>query len=746
MVVDDLRVVRGKKDFHADARAREGHREQRSHQRNNPLGGKLACGMDKPNPDATPPPKVPKRIFLLPFKTKYDSTKDADGKQKSAIEKLSPQLKREDGAVPLDSLQALLSYDLTKLDDVDSGLEFDVAHFYPTIDAQDSLEQIVAKLGQVKDKKIKVVLTADQRLATKTVKQGESYQLLFLPLACDRIVWLESGPFWNLVPRISASWTYPTAGAYYTEATEMKKCFRMKGALPQGPAAILISRIDVPGEKLLEFSEQQFLLASPTAMNYKEVYGTFSLSWTAHKEKELPKKSVEVLNPDHPYALLSLLQKCKSCSKAPDVDESAYWPKATLSEKLGQWAKGDAEYKSDRPTLKYKCISAASLPINVRAYLKAVTLAAQSERLVFPLDPHVGVLHTAHWDLLSLLPWKARDKRTAFENKVATAFKNCTEIESVVEDEIPNSKAAHVVERRNPPWGEKAEGVAHTFPASMEVALPELGYASRTVILYEAPEVTVKRESEPARTVGAPLVFISAHYQAPTGTAGSDGSNEAQPHYLVVDIVEDPILNYCCKTGYAPAAGVLDDLLWFTPDELSALKEIDKVRALCPYNWKPTPDNKQSLVECTDGYKNQGTELIKDLVDLIQATGHGREIFQDLFGPLTIDGGLSFAEPWLEMIEKEKWKFLPDCHISVRGGRGAINWKEDDLKELKNALSQRYDLHVTLRAPWKGTNLSVGRMGIPTFYLYYRLFVNKSDGNIYLFPKGLDKTTRRAAS
>ena len=110
-------------------------------------------------------------------------------------------------------------------------------------------------------------------------------------------------------------------------------------------------------------------------------YGTFSLSWTAHTEKELPKKSVEVQNPDHPYALLSLLQKCKSCSKAPDVDESAYWPKATLSEKLGQWAKGDAEYKSDRPTLKYKCISAASLPINVRAYLKAVTLAAQSERL-----------------------------------------------------------------------------------------------------------------------------------------------------------------------------------------------------------------------------------------------------------------------------------------------------------------------------------------------------------------------------
>ena len=128
-----------------------------------PLGGKLACGMDKPNPDATPPPKVPKRIFLVPFKTKYDSAKDADGKQKSAIEKLSPQLKREDGAVPLDSLQALLSYDHTKLDDVDSGLEFDVAHFYPTIDAQDSLEQIVAKLGQVKDKKIKVVLTADQR-------------------------------------------------------------------------------------------------------------------------------------------------------------------------------------------------------------------------------------------------------------------------------------------------------------------------------------------------------------------------------------------------------------------------------------------------------------------------------------------------------------------------------------------------------------------------------------------------------
>src|SRR5438128_12438502 len=163
VVVDDLRVVRGKKDFHADARAREGHREQRSHQRNNPLGGKLACGMDKPNPDATPPPKVPKRIFLVPFKTKYDSAKDADGKQKSAIEKLSPQLKREDGAVPLDSLQALLSYDHTKLDDVDSGLEFDVAHFYPTIDAQDSLEQIVAKLGQVKDKKIKVVLTADQR-------------------------------------------------------------------------------------------------------------------------------------------------------------------------------------------------------------------------------------------------------------------------------------------------------------------------------------------------------------------------------------------------------------------------------------------------------------------------------------------------------------------------------------------------------------------------------------------------------
>src|SRR5437762_1004691 len=147
--------------------------------------------MDKPNPDATPPPRVPKRIFLVPFKTKYDSAKDADGKQKSAIEKLSPQLKREDGAVPLDSLQALLSYDLTKLDDVDSGLEFDVAHFYPTIDAQDSLEQIVAKLGQVKDKKIKIVLTADQRLATKTVKQGESYQLLFLPLACDRIVWLE---------------------------------------------------------------------------------------------------------------------------------------------------------------------------------------------------------------------------------------------------------------------------------------------------------------------------------------------------------------------------------------------------------------------------------------------------------------------------------------------------------------------------------------------------------------------------
>ncbi|HEY6876364.1 MAG TPA: hypothetical protein VI299_00010 [Polyangiales bacterium] len=388
---------------------------------------------------------------------------------------------------------------------------------------------------------------------------------------------------------------------------------------------------------------------------------------------------------------------CRSCAAGSELDERRVWGLSgeQVDQLLGQLSSG----KCTIGRQSYGGIPCVSLPAPVRLFLKKAWEGAKlgaragQGKLVFTLHPLFTLMHTAHWDVDGWLPWVDLNKRSVFAKEVSLLLSADGEINNNIKQELSTKKLPkHARER----W-EKG-----SFPAALEYSIPSLGVNTRLVLMYEAD-------------CDAPLVvFLTSHYGS--GQTQSQKMDKVNPFWVVTGIEDDLIASAdkmetsCCEEGTKLLKTARGSLLVVSAVDMTAWISPTNLRRMFPSNWvPPREDGGQQLFQCvsTDFF----TRFSKTL---------GIN-FQDIFGgQVKWQGSIGFIEPADGELPQ-----LPEFHISVRTASGSDNY---------------YDIHFTWRPSFRYFTQKYGsfpakQMGVPTTYLFYRIFWDFETHQFVLYNK-----------
>ena len=369
----------------------------------------------------------------------------------------------------------------------------------------------------------------------------------------------------------------------------------------------------------------------------------------------------------------------------------------------------------------YRLISYKKLPPELRMFLCSATEAANRNALCYSLDAAVAILHTPHWDTDGFLPWVDVVARTPLCTSISALLKVAPDVENNMLQPIADCAHPHVVARRDPPRQAKTvfaklvtayrqrraelkladddvdgpdpthpKYKLHTMPAALEYAVPKLGDKARCILSYETHGIVFT----PAPRRPKVLPFLSSHYGADQKVI--DASHN--PQFLILDFDEDQILGpkSCCEAGKAVVKSFKARI--FTPPIARMSTYCWHPERLFANNWILAPKEIDNLYECDTGdvFGRLGVEFLR-IFDL--EAGKRIKEYTEVIAHLQEDA--------------------PEFHIFVRA-------------------DPTYDMHIAWRASSKKRrHLKIGNMGIPTTYLFYRIFFDKADKTFLVLPKGL---------